>query len=240
MGGSGIKGSLVDLTTGELVGERHRIPTPKPALPDAVADVVAEIASRIDSSTIVGCTIPGVVRNGCVFNATNLDASWEGLNAAELLSSRLQVSVTPLNDADAAGMAEMQFGAGREFRSSGVVMMLTFGTGIGSAIFVDGILVPNTELGSLELDGEPAEFRASGQLKRQGHLTWDEWIPRVQRFLEHVELLFSPELIIFGGGISIESAEFIHKLNTNALLVPAKLQNDAGIVGAASKAFNGR
>ena len=240
IGGSGIKGSLVDLSSGILIGERHRIPTPRPALPNAIADVVAEIASKIDSSVSVACTIPGVVRHGCVFNATNLDETWEGLDASQLLSSRLQAPVTLLNDADSAGIAEMKFGAGEDFRQTGVVMMLTFGTGIGSAIFVDGHLVPNTELGSLELDGVAAEVRARGRLRREGHLTWDEWIDRVHRYLAHVELLFSPDLIIFGGGISLESAEFLHRLSTKAKLVPAKLKNDAGIVGAALTAVVGQ
>ncbi len=232
-GGSGIKGAPVDLIAGELLTERMRIPTPQPSSPDAVMDVIAKIVTDSGWKGPVGCTFPAVVRNGVVHNATFIDNAWIGFNAHDALRSRLKAPVSLLNDADAAGIAEMRFGAGQRFREHGVVLMLTFGTGIGSAIFVDGHLMPNTELGDLELDGQSAETRAAGRLQEDGILTWETWIQRVQRFLSHVELLLWPDLIIFGGGISEHSDRFIPELKTRALLVPAQLRNNAGIVGAA-------
>ena len=233
VGGSGIKGAPVDLDTGKLLVERYRVKTPNPSKPDAVVDVIKRVVAGIEKSKIVGCTFPGVVQNGVIYHATNFDPSWEGYKAAKRLSADLDVPVTMLNDADAAGLAEMEYGAGAEFGHKGVVMMLTFGTGIGSSIFVNGQIFPNTELGSLELSGHIAESRAAGRLRENDVIGWKKWIKRVQKYLSFVEELFWPDLIIFGGGISAQSEIFLDKLETRAKLVPAKLKNNAGIAGAA-------
>ncbi len=233
VGGSGIKGAEVDLDVGKLLTDRIRLVTPKPATPESVASVIRSIIDKAGWNGPVGCAFPGVVQRGVVSIATNLDPSWEAARGQEELQTRLGRPVQMINDADAAGLAEMTYGAGRIHSEHGVVLMLTFGTGIGSAIFVDGKLVPNTELGELELDGHIAETRAAGRLKEEGILDWPEWIERVQRYLAYVEKLFSPDLIIFGGGISAESEQFLPHLRTKAPLVPAELLNNAGIVGAA-------
>lgn len=233
IGGSGIKGAPVDLDRGDLARERHKVLTPHPATPDAVADGVAEVVRHFDWTGPVGITFPGVVTGGITRTAANVDKGWIDVDAAGLLSSRLNGSaVTVLNDADAAGVAEMTFGAGKG--RNGTVMLLTFGTGIGSALFVDGRLVPNTELGHLELHGRDAETHASTKAKEDGDLTWQHWARRVQKYLAHVEMLFSPELFIIGGGVSRKAEKFLPLIEgIRAEIVPARLQNNAGIVGAA-------
>ncbi|MEU5158351.1 polyphosphate--glucose phosphotransferase [Streptomyces sp. NPDC020875] len=233
IGGSGIKGAPVDLDRGDLALERHKVLTPHPATPDAVADGVAEVVRHFDWTGPVGITFPGVVTGGITRTAANVDKGWIDVDAAGLLSSRLNGSaVTVLNDADAAGVAEMTFGAGKG--RNGTVMLLTFGTGIGSALFVDGRLVPNTELGHLELHGRDAETHASTKAKEDGDLTWQHWARRVQKYLAHVEMLFSPELFIIGGGVSRKAEKFLPLIEgIRAEIVPARLQNNAGIVGAA-------
>ncbi|WNO72546.1 MULTISPECIES: polyphosphate--glucose phosphotransferase [unclassified Streptomyces] len=233
IGGSGIKGAPVDLERGDLAQERHKVLTPHPATPDAVADGVAEVVRHFDWSGPVGVTFPGVVTSGVTRTAANVDKGWIDVDAAGLLNERLGgVGVTLLNDADAAGVAEMTFGAGRGRK--GVVMLLTFGTGIGSALFVDGRLVPNTELGHLELHGHEAEKRASTKVKDDEDLSWPHWAHRVQKYLAHVEMLFSPELFIIGGGVSRKADKFVPLIEgIRAEIVPAELQNNAGIVGAA-------
>ncbi|MFI1013922.1 polyphosphate--glucose phosphotransferase [Streptomyces sp. NPDC020965] len=233
IGGSGIKGAPVDLERGELAQERHKVLTPHPATPDAVADGVAEVVRNFDWSGPVGITFPGVVTDGVTRTAANVDKGWIDLAAAQLLSDRLGgAPVTLLNDADAAGVAEMSFGAGRGRK--GTVMLLTLGTGIGSAVFIDGRLVPNTELGHLELHGHDAEKRASTKAKEDEELTWQHWARRVQKYLAHVEMLFSPELFIIGGGVSRKADKFLPLIEgIRAEIVPAELQNNAGIVGAA-------
>jgi polyphosphate glucokinase len=233
IGGSGIKGAEVDLDGGRMLTSRIRIPTPQPATPESVAEVIQSIITQARWKGPVGCAFPGVVQQGTTRLATNLDPSWEGARGEEELQTRLGLPIHMINDADAAGLAEMTYGAGKTHGEQGVVLMLTFGTGIGSAIFVDGRLVPNTELGELELNGYIAETRAAGRLREDGELNWEEWTERVQEYLTYVEKLFSPNLIIFGGGISALSAEFLPNLRTNARLVPAELLNNAGIVGAA-------
>ncbi|MCP4193521.1 MAG: ROK family protein [Planctomycetaceae bacterium] len=237
VGGSGIKGATVDLRSGQMLHERVRIPTPCPATPTAVIETIGEIVDQIAMQfgpcDNMGCAFPGVVRAGVVHNATNVDDSWVGVNGRDLLISRFGKKVCLINDADAAGLAEMQFGAGREFRQQGVVLMLTFGTGIGSALFVDGQLSPNLELGELELDGSIAEQRAASRFFEDGELTLAQWTKRVQRYLSHVDSLVWPDLIIFGGGISGESKKFLHELQTRAKLVPADFRGHAGIIGAA-------
>ncbi|MFF8956649.1 polyphosphate--glucose phosphotransferase [Streptomyces sp. NPDC014894] len=233
IGGSGIKGAPVDLERGELAQERHKVLTPHPATPDAVADGVAEVVRHFDWSGPVGITFPGVVTGGVTRTAANVDKGWVDRDAAKLLSDRLDgARVTLLNDADAAGVAEMTFGAGRGRK--GTVMLLTLGTGIGSAVFIDGRLVPNTELGHLELHGREAEKHASTKAKEDEDLSWHHWSRRLEKYLAHVEMLFSPELFIIGGGVSRKADKFIpHLEGIRAEIVPAELQNNAGIVGAA-------
>ncbi|MFE7135035.1 polyphosphate--glucose phosphotransferase [Streptomyces sp. NPDC057638] len=233
IGGSGIKGAPVDLDRGDLSQERHKVLTPQPATPSAVADGVAAVVEHFGWSGPVGITFPGVVTAGITRTAANVDKGWVDQDAAGLLSARLGGSpVTLLNDADAAGVAEMTFGAGKGRK--GTVMLLTFGTGIGSALFLDGRLVPNTELGHLELHGHEAEKHASTKAKEDHDLTWPHWARRVQKYLAHLEMLFSPELFIIGGGVSRKAERFLPLIEgVRAEIVPAELQNNAGIVGAA-------
>ncbi|MFK4223710.1 polyphosphate--glucose phosphotransferase [Streptomyces sp. NPDC019890] len=236
IGGSGIKGAPVDLERGDLAQERHKVLTPQPATPDAVADGVAEVVGHFDWSGPVGITFPGVVTGGVTRTAANVDKGWVDVDAGKLLADRLGgLPVTILNDGDAAGIAEMAFGAGRGRK--GTVILLTFGTGVGSAVFIDGRLVPNTELGHLELHGHDAEKRASTKAKEDEDLSWHQWAHRVQKYLAHVEMLFSPELFIIGGGVSRKADKFVPLIEgIRAEIVPAELQNNAGIVGAAMAA----
>ncbi|MEU7473421.1 polyphosphate--glucose phosphotransferase [Streptomyces sp. NPDC044984] len=240
IGGSGIKGAPVDLDKGDLAQERHKVLTPHPATPDAVADGVKQVVDHFGWTGPVGVTFPGVVTGGTTIRtAANVDKSWIDTDARVLLGDRLGgLPVTVVNDADAAGVAEMHFGAGRHHR--GTVILLTFGTGIGSALFVDGVLVPNSELGHLELHGHDAEKRASSKAREDEDLSWEDWAHRVQKYLAHVEMLFSPELFIIGGGVSRKSHKFLdHIQGIRAEIVPARLQNNAGIVGAAMRAATG-
>jgi polyphosphate glucokinase len=238
IGGTGIKGAPVDVSTGKLLAERKKIDTPRPSTPQAVADVVRELVASFGWTGLVGCTYPGVVTDGTVRTAANVDQSWIGTNAAELLGKATGQTVTVLNDADAAGVAEMTFGAGRG--ESGTVLMLTFGTGIGSALFTRGNLVPNTEFGHIEIGGHEAEKRASEHAKVLHDLSWRHWAGRVDDYLKHVEALVWPELVIIGGGISKQHEKFVPLLTgIRARIVPAAMLNDAGIVGAAMAATAG-
>ncbi|MFB7450306.1 polyphosphate--glucose phosphotransferase [Streptomyces sp. NPDC057027] len=233
IGGSGIKGAPVDLERGALAEERHKVLTPQPATPDGVAGCVAEVVAHFGWTGPVGVTFPGVVTGSTVRTAANVDKSWIGVDAGALIGDRIGgLPVTVLNDADAAGVAEMTFGAGRGRK--GTVILLTLGTGIGSAVFVDGRLVPNTELGHLELKGHDAETRASTRAKEDEDLTWEHWAKkRLNKYLAHVEMLFSPELFIIGGGVSRKADKFLPLIEgIRAKIVPAELQNNAGIVGA--------
>ncbi|MGV9243000.1 polyphosphate--glucose phosphotransferase [Streptomyces sp. NPDC003710] len=241
IGGSGIKGAPVDLDRGELVQERFKVLTPHPATPASVVDGVKEVVGHFGWTGPVGITFPGVVTGGSTIRtAANVDKSWIDTDARALFGERLGgLPVTVLNDADAAGVAEMRFGAGRDRR--GTVIVLTFGTGIGSALFTDGVLVPNTELGHLELNGHDAEKRASTKAKDDHELSWEQWANRVQKYLAHVEMLFSPELFVIGGGVSRKSHRFLPLIKgIRAEIVPAQLQNNAGIVGAAMRAADAR
>ncbi|SEG39420.1 polyphosphate glucokinase [Nonomuraea solani] len=229
IGGSGIKGAPVDTKAGELVEERLRIPTPEPSGPDEVAAVVAEIVKHFHWNGPVGVTFPGVVMDGVIRSAANVAHSWVGVDAAALFGG-----ATVLNDADAAGLAEMTFGRGKGER--GTVLVLTFGTGIGSALFTDEVLVRNTELGHLELRGKDAEHRASARVREEHDLTWEKWAERVEEYLRHVEMLFSPSLIIIGGGASKKADKFLPHVDIATPVVPAALQNEAGIIGAAHAA----
>jgi polyphosphate glucokinase len=237
IGGTGIKGAPVDLATGQLVTDRKKIATPRPATPEAVKEVVKELAQSFGWTGVVGATFPGVVVNGTIRTAANVDKSWIGTDAASLFGKAIGADVAVLNDADAAGIAEMTFGAGVGVQ--GTVLMLTFGTGVGSALFVDGVLVPNTEFGHIEIRGKDAEKRASERGKTDHGWGWKDWTERVSEYLQHLEALLSPGLIIVGGGISKESEKWVPLLTgVQAKIVPAALHNDAGIVGAAMAAGN--
>jgi polyphosphate glucokinase len=231
IGGSGIKGAPVNIDTGELLTERYRIPTPQPAVPDAVGDVVAEITHQFEWKGPIGCTFPAIIKDGVAFSAANVDKSWIGTNGQELFSNKTGCPTLLINDADAAGIAEMEFGVGKG--EMGVVIMLTLGTGIGSAVFLNGSLVPNTELGHLEIRGKDAEERASDRIREERDLSWEKWAEKVDEYLQRVEFLFSPDLFIIGGGVSKKYDKFLPLLHTRARIVPAQLFNDAGIVGAA-------
>lgn len=232
IGGSGIKGNLVDVSTGEVLAERFKISTPQPATPTAVAQAVGGMVAHFDYSGPVGCTFPAIVRRGVTLSAANVDRSWIGTDAQALFADATGLPVTVLNDADAAGLAEMRFGAARG--RSGVVMILTFGTGIGSAMFVDGRLVPNTELGHLNLAGyESVEDWAASKAKEDEGLSYPDWAERVDRYLLHLNRLFSPDLFVIGGGISRKFEKFGSLLTVPVETVPAALRNEAGIVGAA-------
>ena len=231
IGGTGIKGAPVDVDTGLLLAERHRVLTPQPAVPDAVADTVAEVAKHFKWKGPIGCTFPAVIKNGVAYSAANVDEAWIGTDGQKLLKKKTRCPVVLLNDADAAGMAEMQFGAGKG--KQGVVIMVTLGTGIGSALFLDGRLVPNTELGHIEVRGKDAELRATDRIRQKKGLSWKKWAANVDEYLGRLEALFSPDLFIVGGGVSKKHEKFLPRLTVRAEVVPAQLLNDAGIVGAA-------
>ena len=234
VGGSGIKGGPVDLATGQLTTKRLRIPTPQPSTPEAVAQVVDQIVDHFAAETegaAIGVTVPGIVVRGTVLSAANIDPTWLGVDAAALIQQHTGRSVTVLNDADAAGVAELHYGAAHGV--SGLVILTTLGTGIGSAVIHDGVLIPNSELGHLEMDGQPAEKLAAASIKEIEGLTYEEYIPRLQRYYSMLERLFSPDLLIVGGGISKESELFLPFLHLRATIVPAQLRNRAGIIGAA-------
>ncbi len=234
VGGSGVKGGIVDLKPGRLITDRVRYPTPQPATPQAITKLISSMVDEFAWKGTVGVAIPSIVRQGIVHSAANIDKSWIGDHASRRFSRALQRKVPVINDADAAGLAEMHYGAGRARR--GVVILLTFGTGIGSAIFVDGELLPNSELGHLEFRGGEAEAWASAKAREDGKLSWKRWGARVNRYLEHLEFLFSPDLFIVGGGVSKESEHFFPYLDTQARIVAATLRNRAGIIGAAWQA----
>ncbi len=231
IGGTGIKGAVVDLASGELLSERVRIDTPQPATVAAVLDTAAAVVGEVGWTGPIGCAFPGIVKRGLVGSAANIDEEWLGEHLEERLAARLGVAVRALNDADAAGLAEMRLGSGHQ--RDGVVLMLTLGTGIGSALFVDGRLVPNTEFGHLELDGFNAESRASAAARKREGLSYEEWGMRLQRYFSHVERLLSPDLFIVGGGISRKADRFLPLLSLRAPVVAARLRQNSGIVGAA-------
>jgi polyphosphate glucokinase len=236
IGGSGIKGAPVDVKRGVLVADRYRIPTPQPSTPEAVADAVVEIVKHFGWKEPIGCTFPAVIKEGVVYTAANVDESWVGVDGRKLLKKKTGCRVLLINDADAAGVAEMRFGAGQG--RQGVVFVLTFGTGIGSAVFVNGRLMPNTELGHLQMmggsrGGVEAEHYASDRIRQEEQLGWTEWAARVTAYLSLVEALFSPNLFILGGGVSKQHHEFLPLVRIRTEIVLARLRNEAGIVGAA-------
>lgn len=238
IGGSGIKGAIVDLGRGDLATPRVKYPTPQPSTPEAVADVVARLVREVEWTGLVGATVPAVIKHGVARTAANVDRSWIGTDADAVFTKATGCDVTVLNDADAAGLAEARYGAAEDV--PGLVILLTFGTGIGSAMLVDGRLVPNTELGHLELDGHEAEKRAASSAKEAEGLSYKQWAKRVQRYLAHVEALFSPDLFVLGGGVSRNSDKWVPLLDLRTPIRTAELLNNAGIVGAALAAHERR
>jgi polyphosphate glucokinase len=231
IGGTGVKGATVDLDTGELTVKRIRLLTPVPSTPDAVAGVVAEVLEQVGADGPVGITLPSVITDGVVRTAANIDPGWIGINAVNLFVKATGRAVGVVNDADAAGIAEVRFGAGAG--RGGVIIVVTLGTGIGSGLFVDGKLVPNTELGHLHLHHGDAEEFAADSARERDDLSWDEYAQRLQQYLELLQRLFWPDLIIIGGGISKKADKYLPHITLDTEVVPATLQNDAGIVGAA-------
>jgi polyphosphate glucokinase len=233
IGGSAIKAAVVDPASGRLLGRRARMATPAAATPAAVAAAVGRLVGRLTphAGAPLGVTLPAVVRSGIVETAAHIDDRWIGTDAPELLAGATGRPVAVINDADAAGLAEMRFGAGRD--QAGVVVMVTLGTGIGSALFTDGVLVPNTELGHLPLHHEEAEDWAAASVRTHDDLSWRTWARRLEGYLQLVERLFWPRLIIVGGGVSSRADQFLPLLHLRTGVVPAALRNDAGIVGAA-------
>ena len=231
IGGSGIKGAPVNLTTGELLDERLRIETPQPATPESVAKAVDDLVKHFNWKGKIGCGFPAAIKYGVVQTASNIDKSWIGTNANELFSKKTGQEVVVLNDADAAGMAEIKMGAGKNLK--GTVLMITIGTGIGTALFSEGKLMPNTEFGHLRMGKTIAEAYASGAVRKKEDLSWGEWAKRFNEYLLYIEFLLWPDLIILGGGLSKKHEKFLHYFTTKTKVVPAQFMNNAGIIGAA-------
>jgi polyphosphate glucokinase len=237
-GGSGIKGAPVDLATGEFAAERTRVETPDGGKPQDVADVVAELVDAGAAKGVpVGITVPAVVAHGVVKSAANIDGSWIHTDAVGMFRERLKRDVVVVNDADAAGLAEVRYGAARD--QEGLVVVTTLGTGIGTALVFDGVLVPNSELGHLEIGGHDAESRAANSAREREDLSWEKWAKRLRRYYETLEKLFSPDLFVVGGGVSKHADKYLPLLEIQTRIVPAKLRNTAGIVGAAVLAAEG-
>jgi polyphosphate glucokinase len=235
VGGTGIKGAPVDVERGVVTADRFRLLTPQPATPAAVAETVADVVKHFDVVTgRVGGTFPAVIQHGVALTAANVDRSWIGTDVRATLERATSRPFTVLNDADAAGVAEMAFGAGKG--RQGVVVMVTLGTGIGTAVFVDGKLVPNTELGHIEVDGRDAETRASERAREVKGLSWKKWGRRLNAYFQKLEALLNPDLFVVGGGVSKKPEKFFGFIDVRAELVPAELRNEAGIVGAATAA----
>jgi polyphosphate glucokinase len=234
IGGTGIKGATVDTATGEMTAERFRLETPQPATPEAVVATVAEVAKHFDWTGPIGVGFPAALRDGVVLTAANIDKSWIGQNAAQMIAEATgSPKVVVGNDADVAGYAEMHFGAGKG--NNGLIIMCTLGTGIGTALFYKGVLIPNTELGHIEIKGQDAEEYAAESAREREDLSWEKWAKRVDRYLLKMQSLFWPDLIILGGGVSKKDDKFIPLLTVTEKVpvVAAGLRNEAGIVGAA-------
>lgn len=234
IGGTGIKAALVDVKAGELVGERLRVETPPGGRPEDIAEVVRNLIETLDPKGVaksVGICFPAVVQHGVTLSAANVSKEWINLDADKLFTKVVGREVYLINDADAAGVAEMKFGAGR--KESGLAILTTLGTGIGTALFINGELVPNTELGHLEIDGVDYETKAAFSAKERENLDWDQWAERLQRYYSKLEALFTPDLFIVGGGVSKEHEFFLPLLKLKTPIVPAVLKNNAGIIGAA-------
>jgi polyphosphate glucokinase len=240
IGGSTIKSAVVDTCTGALAGARTEVRTPRPSTPDAVAAVVAELVAATAWRGLIGATFPAIIQHGVARSAANVDPSWIGTDVDACFTAAVGAAgdVSVLNDADAAGIAEARFGAARGH--AGTIILLTFGTGIGSALLIDGRLVPNTELGHLELDGYDAETRAAASVRDEGRMPYKTWARRVDTYMQHVERLFTPDLFVVGGGVSKDAAKWLPYLHLRTPVKPAELLNDAGIVGAAIAAVERR
>ena len=234
IGGTGIKAAVLDPSSGKIVSVRRKVPTPQPATSEAMIVLFQQLIEGFEWQGRIGCGFPGVVKNDVVITAPNLDPSWIGVDLAAELTQTTKESVRVINDADAAGIAEMTFGVGtnRNQHGGGIVFLFTLGTGIGSALFVDGHLVPNTELGHIEMDGIDAEKLAATVIRERENLSWETWGQRVNRYLNYMEKLFAPDCIIIGGGVSESPEKFFRYLNLKAEILTAKMGNDAGIIGA--------
>ncbi len=237
VGGTGIKGAPVDVDAGTLLADRFRVVTPQPATVDDVVDCVAQVANHFNWTGEIGCGFPSVVKKGTILTAANIDHSWIGVDAKALIEHKTQCRTHLINDADAAGLAEMHFGAGRN--NKGVVFMVTIGTGLGTALFMNGELIPNTELGHLDVRGKEAELRASNRIRLERELSWKRWSKRFSEYLVTIEKLLWPDLIIIGGGLSKNFAKFAPHLKVQAPIVPAEMLNEAGIIGAAMTFMHG-
>lgn len=231
IGGSGIKAAPVDLRSGDLVAERHRIPTPQPSSPENITEVIKQLVTHFSWQGVVGCGFPAVVQEGVVATATNIDQAWIGADIVSLFGGATGRPIRVINDADAAGLAEMQYGAGKDIQ--GTVILVTIGTGIGSAVFLDGKLLPNTEFGHFRLKGDIAERYAADSVRKEEELSWKKWGKRFSRYLQELEMLMWPDLIILGGGASKKFERFEKHLEVRTKVVPAISKNQAGIVGAA-------
>jgi polyphosphate glucokinase len=231
IGGTGIKGAPVDIATGKLLADRYRLLTPKGAKPEPIAKVVKEVANQFNWHTQIGCGFPAVIRNGVAESAANINQKWIGTNVAQLFSDMTGCPVHVVNDADAAGLAEITFGAGKGVK--GVIIMITIGTGLGSALFIDGKLVPNTELGHIEVECDDAELNASDEARKRQDLSWKKWAKRLDKYLNTLDRLFSPDLMILGGGAAKKQENFMPLLTVRTKVIPAVMGNDAGIIGAA-------
>ena len=236
IGGSGIKGAPIDTKNGNLLDERFRIPTPQPATPKRVAKTVAKLADHFDWKKPIGCGFPAAIPNGKVTTASNIDQSWIDVNVSDLFSKETKCETYVLNDADAAGLAEMKFGAGKN--NKGIVLIITIGTGLGTAMFTNGQLLPNTEFGHIMVNGKIGEHYASDAVRKNENLSWKKWAKRFNQYLLRIEELLWPDLIILGGGASKRTEKFLQYLTVNAEVVPAQLLNHAGIIGAALYAKN--
>lgn len=239
IGGTGIKAGLVDLVTGELIGERVRVDTPQGGHPKDIVHVTSELIDKLgaEKETPVGVAFPSSIHHGITLLAANVSEKWIGFEAEKYFEEKLKRDITFVNDADAAGFAEVRYGAAQNQR--GLVIMTTLGTGIGSALIFDGVLIPNAELGHLEIDGHDAEKRASSVVREKEGMSYEQWAKRLQRYYEHVEMLFTPELFIVGGGVSKSHEKFLPLLKLRTPIVPAKLFNQAGILGAAALTQHG-
>jgi polyphosphate glucokinase len=239
IGGSGIKGALVDTDLGKMITDRYRIPTPRPATPTAVIATINKIVEHFDYQGPLGVGFPGIVVDGQILSAVNIHPDWRDFAGAKAIAAATSCEVTVANDADVAGFAEMRFGAGRG--STGGTMIFTLGTGIGSSMFVKGHCVPNLELGHLYLPGhkKDVEKYASDRTRKRKNLSWNAWGKRLNEYFKHIEFLFSPQRIIIGGGVSKKHKKFLKYIEVHAEVVPAKLRNEAGIVGAAAAAASG-
>lgn len=236
IGGTGIKAALVDIATGELLSDRFRLDTPRPSTPEAVAATVTKVVSGIGFDGPIGATFPGVVMHGVVKTSVNMDPAWRDTSLVDALAPTLPGLTATINDADAAGLAEVRYGAGEG--RSGLICMITLGTGIGTALIYDGVLVPNAELGHIEVDGHDAESRASASARERRDMSWEKWASKVQRYLKKLESVLWPDLFIIGGGVSKHPEKWFDEIETRTPKVIATLVNNAGIVGAALAAAN--